>query len=217
MEVRATIRLRNNKMLEKRKGLGLSQPELAEHCGVPKRAVMELEKFNYRCYPGLLIEYAVMIAKTLEVDLDDILPENALGEALPEKMQSVATIENEKFIEGLRSDRFLIDSPESIAIKKEIKEGTLAEIRRVVKGREELRGKYSGYRGGAITDRDLDILKHRFGLDGAPFMTLQDLGKKYGFTRERIWQIECRLVRELQKSKYLQALWESMTGKKLEE
>lgn len=43
-------------------------------------------------------------------------------------------------------------------------------------------------------DRDLDILRRRFGLDGSDIYTLQDIGYYYELTRERVRQIESRSI-----------------------
>lgn len=46
-------------------------------------------------------------------------------------------------------------------------------------------------------DRELDILRRRFGLDGSEIYTLQDIGYYYDLTRERVRQIEARAIKKL--------------------
>ncbi len=54
-----------------------------------------------------------------------------------------------------------------------------------------------------FNERDAIILKLRFGfIDGIPH-TLDDVGKKYGITRERVRQIEAKSLRKLRTSKKL--------------
>ena len=48
-----------------------------------------------------------------------------------------------------------------------------------------------------IGDRSKDILVRRFGLNGEEPMTLEEIGKIYGVTRERIRQIENKALRKL--------------------
>ena len=48
-----------------------------------------------------------------------------------------------------------------------------------------------------ISSKDRNIIRHRFGLDEAEEMTLEELGKKYEVTRERIRQIEAKQIRKL--------------------
>ncbi|NQU99134.1 MAG: hypothetical protein HQ538_00185 [Parcubacteria group bacterium] len=49
--------------------------------------------------------------------------------------------------------------------------------------------------------RSKDIIVKRFGLDGNKKKTLEEIGKEYGITRERVRQIEASTLAELKKSK----------------
>ncbi|MGB9707122.1 MAG: RNA polymerase sigma factor RpoD [Microgenomates group bacterium] len=48
-----------------------------------------------------------------------------------------------------------------------------------------------------LSDREAKVLKMRFGLDGYKPMTLEDVGKEFGVTRERVRQIEVKALRKL--------------------
>ena len=48
-----------------------------------------------------------------------------------------------------------------------------------------------------ITEREATVLRMRFGLDNGEAMTLKDIGKKIGLTRERVRQIESEALRKL--------------------
>ena len=48
-----------------------------------------------------------------------------------------------------------------------------------------------------LTDREARVLKMRFGLDGKRPMTLEEVGREFGVTRERIRQIEAKALRKL--------------------
>jgi RNA polymerase primary sigma factor len=48
-----------------------------------------------------------------------------------------------------------------------------------------------------LTPREARILRLRFGLDGARPYTLEEVGLKFGLTRERIRQIEGKALRQL--------------------
>ena len=54
--------------------------------------------------------------------------------------------------------------------------------------------------------RDRKILTQRFGVDGSEGKSLQEIGDEYGLTRQRVQQIEARLLglirHELEKEKY---------------
>ncbi len=49
----------------------------------------------------------------------------------------------------------------------------------------------------ALSDREAKVLRMRFGLSGNKMMTLEEVGQKFGVTRERIRQIEAKALRKL--------------------
>ncbi len=51
-----------------------------------------------------------------------------------------------------------------------------------------------------LTDKEGDILKMFFGLDGYPQMTLDEIGIEFDLTRERVRQIKEKAIRRLQKT-----------------
>lgn len=48
-----------------------------------------------------------------------------------------------------------------------------------------------------LSEREANILRLRFGIGGKKAMTLEEVGKEYGLTRERIRQIEAKALRKL--------------------
>jgi RNA polymerase primary sigma factor len=50
---------------------------------------------------------------------------------------------------------------------------------------------------GELTDREQEIVRMRFGLDDGQAKTLEDVGKEFGVTRERIRQIEAKTLAKL--------------------
>ena len=49
----------------------------------------------------------------------------------------------------------------------------------------------------ALSDREAKVLKMRFGLSGNRMMTIEEVGKQFDVTRERIRQIEAKALRKL--------------------
>lgn len=50
-----------------------------------------------------------------------------------------------------------------------------------------------------LTPREYDVIYYRFGFDGRNPRTLEELGEKYGLTRERVRQIEVKALKKLSK------------------
>ena len=53
------------------------------------------------------------------------------------------------------------------------------------------------YTSDTLTDREENVLRLRFGLDDGKMRTLEDVGKVFNVTRERIRQIEAKALRKL--------------------
>ena len=83
-----------------------------------------------------------------------------------------------------------VETPEAIFIKKTLKE----EIDRALK---------------ILTPREESVIRCRFGLDSGTPLTLDEVGKKFDITRERIRQIESKALFKLRKSKVFKGLKES--------
>ena len=49
----------------------------------------------------------------------------------------------------------------------------------------------------SLSPRERHVLKLRFGLDDGQSRTLEEVGQKFGVTRERVRQIEAKALRKL--------------------
>ncbi len=61
---------------------------------------------------------------------------------------------------------------------------------------------------GELSEREQDIVRLRFGLDGGQARTLEEVGKEFGVTRERIRQIEAKTLAKLRHPQRSQRLRE---------
>ncbi|HBQ16294.1 MAG TPA: RNA polymerase sigma factor RpoD, partial [Myxococcales bacterium] len=52
-----------------------------------------------------------------------------------------------------------------------------------------------------LTDREKEILRMRFGMDGEEEHTLTDVGDKFGLSRERIRQLQVQALRKLREAR----------------
>ena len=57
-----------------------------------------------------------------------------------------------------------------------------------------------------LTDRERKIIQLRFGLEDGRFRTLEEVGREFGITRERIRQIEAKALRKLRSPAYSRKL-----------
>jgi RNA polymerase primary sigma factor len=57
-----------------------------------------------------------------------------------------------------------------------------------------------------LTERERKIIVLRFGLEDGRFRTLEEVGREFGITRERIRQIEAKALRKLRHPSYSRQL-----------
>jgi len=50
---------------------------------------------------------------------------------------------------------------------------------------------------GELTDREKEVIRLRFGIEDGHPHTLEEVGRRFGVTRERIRQIEAKALRKL--------------------
>jgi len=60
-----------------------------------------------------------------------------------------------------------------------------------------------------LSQRESKVLAMRFGLAGHTDHTLEEVGKQFGVTRERIRQIEAKALVKLLRNPKLRSFWES--------
>jgi DNA-directed RNA polymerase sigma subunit (sigma70/sigma32) len=90
VRIRATLKLQNDKMLVKRKTLGLSQIALAQLASVKTALVSQLENLNFSSKDEVSFDQQVeRVAFVLELDVTDIVPPELARQKLPNNFVSV--------------------------------------------------------------------------------------------------------------------------------
>lgn len=54
-----------------------------------------------------------------------------------------------------------------------------------------------------LNEKEIDVLSSRYGLNGRDVLTLEEIGQKYGVTRERIRQIETKALKKIRNSSHV--------------
>lgn len=60
-----------------------------------------------------------------------------------------------------------------------------------------------------LSEREIQVIRMRFGIGGVESMTLEEVGENLGVTRERIRQIEAKALAKLRRSKVMRELKEA--------
>jgi len=178
MKIEAEIRLRHGVMRQRRAELGLTQREVADRAGVSLHIVSGFERLN----PHRTVRYDELesIAIVLGVETDELVVDWPKG--VPTTKIVVRDIHPDKlemYARDLRSRALEMSTPVNKVIEDEKKEA----IRKIM---------------GLLNSREQLIIKHRYGLEGMEFLSLEELAKKLGVTRERVRQIEAKAERRLQ-------------------
>jgi RNA polymerase primary sigma factor len=154
--------------------------------------------------PVHMIDRIAKIARTAE------MLEHRLGRPpAVSEIGGAAGLGEEKVRRGLVADRMelqltdeTIDGPDAPAVCPDAEQAVMHEsVRRIVHAILE-----------ALPPREADVLRRRFGVNGYDEQTLEEIGKEYGITRERIRQIETKALKALRhpsRARHLQAAFGS--------
>lgn len=183
MKIGAKVTFFNAKMRERRKELGLSQKELGELCGVSATAISGLEILKLRAPTAQTKKLLFLVADALDCDLEYIFPEDYLNAMeLRKELAGILPWSGKSliFIREVRLDR--LSPGEEISgllmpsAEEDVCENILCEnIREILDD---------------LPERERDILKMRFGIGGGETISLREISKIYGITKERVRQIE---------------------------
>ena len=169
----------NNEVRRRRLELGLTQKQLEERLGGWSN-LSGVETFKK--YPTPL--EAERLAKALNTTVEILFPKWL--EELKDKRTSVVTTH-------LVTERIL-DHPELKALPSP---DSMEKVEDKI-DQELLKGKL-GSALDTLLDREKKVLKLRYGLENGRQLSLEDTGREFGVTRERIRQIEAKALRKLRK------------------
>lgn len=174
-----TVRVRNNRIKERRVALGLSQGALAAASEVPRDAIM--------AYEGLRLDpmgrhgwkpSARKLAQFFCVPPSELWPEAVLAVKHPEATRVMNAVEVRALVAAAEVPS--LPSPEETVINAEwaAKIGPMLDL---------------------ISPMEARILRWRFGLDDEDELTLQEIGDKYNLSAQRIRQLEAQALAKLRR------------------
>ena len=164
-----------------RKKMGISQKRLSKMSGINLAKIMDFERL--RRIPTA--DEAGQVAEVLDVSPTEIFPEELYRQIVDR-------------VKDLGYDFYFDVSPMSL-YRKEVFE-LEAETNRVEDIDSEIdRNIIVNRYLSRLQEREREILSLRFGLDGEGSKTLEEVGRVYGVTRERVRGIEAKAIKKLKK------------------
>ena len=180
-ELELTLRVRNNRLKERRGALGMNQPEFAAAAGVSLTAYREIETLRRSpriqgngCWRWR--DIALQLARFHCVEPDELFPPAVLGVERPVAVRRVDAADIYPLL-TTHQER-LLEGPDGAHERAELRE----QVDRALAG---------------MRPRDAEVLRLRFGIEDGEERTLEEIGAAFDLTRERIRQIEARALRTL--------------------
>ncbi len=188
MQIRATTRYRNDRMLRRRKELGLSQKKYAEFLGVPWYVLIDVEKLHRRqAITHDFLAHVVVIAQDLGCEAADVWPE-WLAEFRVVDSVRIANLDRQALEAHAQRAQRVLDltaPPEDLVIKEEC----WKRLRQVVKG--------------CLSVRQADILWSRLTEPPEPFASI---GQRWDIGRSCAHQIFNQAMRRLRQPQIIALL-----------
>lgn len=190
-EIRMTVRIRNNRLLEAREKLGLNQYKAAKAIGIPVTHLMDYEKMKRQ-----------PVTDTGEWK-DCALKICILYEAQPDYLWT------DTIMSVRSSDAVMKFGAADIPTMQAAQQPSQLEV---YMNREQVTQLLDG-----LNKKDRKVIEMRFGI-GCAEQTLSEIGLAFGVNRERIRQIEAYALGKLRKissllekkDKYLSGVWTAM-------
>ena len=181
MRLRATIRIRNDEMIEARKRLNLSQVGLAAFANVPLSLVCRLERLNY---PRIFKEEVLLLANALDLTPEQIFPKEMVGWGENTIFSFTKEVPTDKLLEykERNNEHYFLPAPDIVAEKNEKFEKIFSLIDKLE------------------SEREKQVMKMLYGLGkSGKYHTTKDISKIIGLTRETVNHHHRNAIRKLQK------------------
>jgi DNA-binding XRE family transcriptional regulator len=176
MRLRATTHIRNDKMLEARARLGLSQTKAAHLCGVNPALYMRLERLDFP--PQYLEDVVCKIASAFSINSDDVMPKELVDVTIQNKTVRVRNITPKLMLDYAGSQRrHYLESPDTILRESEVSKQLLQFV-------------------GKLNKQEQKVINCRYGFKGC-ISSYHEMAKKLILTTVRIRMIEATALKRL--------------------
>lgn len=180
MRLRATIRIRNDEMIEARKRMKMSQVEMAAFANVPLSLVCRLERLNY---PKLFKEEVLMLASDLDLKPEKIFPIEMVGWGENTVFSFTKEVSTDKLLEykDRSTEHYLLPSPDETVQKNELQDKAFLLVDKLDSERERV------------------VIKMLYGLgEYKKYHTILEVSKILGVTRETVQNHKTNAIAHLQ-------------------
>ena len=170
----------NARLIDARKEKGWTQQEFSDLTGIRQSTYSAVETLRIMPTTEMMEEIACALNCTTEY----LFP-NTLLEAMRDGLfkNRVTYLKEQKLVRLIEAEQMhLLESPEDEWIKIADQNLVKCQLMEVI---------------GTLKEREQKVLMMRFGLNGLPSQTLEQVGRIFGLSRERIAQIERKALRIL--------------------
>ena len=180
-------------LINLRESKGFDQKTCAFNIGISQTYYGAIE----RCMRAPSEEEAAKIAKYFKVDVHDLFPKELL--AFSKNWSEIDKLQKEKIIES--TELRISDLPNYLELPSPEDEDKVVDDASVF-----WKSKRVGDALRELPPKERDVLKFRHGFEDGICHTLEEAGKKFGVTRERIRQIEAKALERLRQSPILRSV-----------
>lgn len=175
MKVAAIVKFRNGPLIQFRIDRQLTQKAAAELAEISVGAWCCVESMDFRNAGAKAME---RVSDLLDIPIEEICPSEMRGTKLGFSMTVFRRMEAEQLYAASQPRYALPECATAVDHK-----GLAKQFKRLLM---------------SLTYREREIIKLRYGLDNGHAYTLEEVGKIFKVTRERVKQVEAKAIRKLQ-------------------